>query len=421
MNSRKYIKIRQLDAGNHRIAAEIDYSRDLRRYFLTDYFFVEYDQDVSDVHKSLLYIPMVSSMITLAWAVGADIYVEELDKAYLDSLIAVEPAFQKQYPQFSFSTRIHVKKITFNEFRGERCGLLFSCGVDSLTSFLRHRNKRPDLFTIWGADVSTHDPNYWERVRGRIGLFANQVRLDVCFVKSNMRDLLNEDAAARRYGLEGLWFIGSGLTSLGLCAPLTIKRRIGTMLIASPGRFRGYRDTTDLMNEFSWADVRVVVDGYELSRQKKVNCLAQNSEYLPYLRVCYSSRSKYNCGRCEKCSRTILALLAEGVDPRGCNFNIDERTFKNIRHCLVKGRWDFGQSERSMWMDIQDRLSDGFEDSGIPGSKEFLSWFKELDIVKCKKNELQHFLWLISYYIGEEGVVETARRSLAFIMRNLRR
>ena len=86
MNSLKYIKVTELNVVDNKLSIKIDCSENIKKYFLTDYFFVEYDQDVINVDKSILYIPIVSNIITMAWAVGADIYVEELDKTYLDSL-----------------------------------------------------------------------------------------------------------------------------------------------------------------------------------------------------------------------------------------------------------------------------------------------------------------------------------------------
>ena len=88
---------------------------------------------MTNVDKSILYIPIVSSIITVAWAVGADIYIKELDKTYLNSLSKIKLVFEKWYPQFSFSTNIYAENFVSNQFNGERYGLLFSGGVDSQT------------------------------------------------------------------------------------------------------------------------------------------------------------------------------------------------------------------------------------------------------------------------------------------------
>jgi len=116
MTGPKYIKVTEPDVTDNKLSIKIVCSENIKKYFLTDYFFVEYDQDVTNVDKSILSVPIVSNIITVAWAVGADIYVEELDKTYLDSLSKIKPVFKEWYPQFSFSTNIYVENIVSNQF-----------------------------------------------------------------------------------------------------------------------------------------------------------------------------------------------------------------------------------------------------------------------------------------------------------------
>lgn len=78
-----------------------------------------------------------------------------------------------------------------------------------------------------------------------------------------------------------------------------------------------------------------------------------------------------------------------------------------------------GADEIFMWMDIQKHIPEQFN-SDIPGSKEFFTWFKGFDISKYETNNLQHFLWLISCRIAEEGVVKTIKKGPSFIVRRLR-
>ena len=423
MDSPKYIKITDIHVANNKIGTKIDYSDNIKKYFLTDYFYVEYDQDITSVDKSILYIPIVSNIITVAWAVGADIYVEELDKTYLDSLSKIKPVFKKWYPQFSFSANLYVGNSVSNQFNGDDYGLLFSGGVDSLTSFIRHKDKHPDLYTVWGADISVYENDFWGRVRNRICLFSNREGVNVHFIKTNMQHLLNQSLLAREYKLEGWWGpVSHGLMLLGLVAPLTTKR-IGTILIAATRD----RDTINIPcgshpwidNNIAWADVRVVHDGFELTRYEKTRYIVEHPEYLSHLRVCYSSHSDYNCGRCEKCLRAITSLILEEVDPNNCNFNIDEKIFRYIKDCFVKGRLDLGENLIPHWIDIQEHIPKQFNNEML-GSKEFFIWFKGFDISKYKTNKLQHFLWLISCRIAEEGLVKTIKKGPSFIVRRLR-
>jgi len=421
MNSPKYIKITDIAVANNKIETKIEYSENIKKYFLTDYFYVEYDQDITSVGKSILYVPIVSNIITVAWAVGADIYVEELDKTYLDSLSKIKQVFKKWYPQFSFSTNLYVGNSVSNQFNGGGYCLLFSGGVDSLTSFIKHKDKHPELFTVWGTDIPVYENDFWEKVRIRISRFSNREGVNVHFIKTNMQQLLNQSLLAREYQLAGWWGpVNHGLMLLGVCAPLTTKG-IGTVFIAATHThdFKKPWGSDPLIdNKISWADIKVIHDAYELSRQEKIKYLKRHTEYLSYLRVCYSTHSDYNCGRCEKCLQAILALTLEGIDLKNCNFNVDKKIFRYIKDCLVKGRLSMGDSERFMWTDIQKHIPNNY-DNDMQGAKEFFVWFKDFDLSKYKINKLQHFFWKISFFVAENGVVKTIKKAPSFIVRSL--
>ena len=66
---------------------------------------------------------------------------------------------------------------------------------------------------------------------------------------------------------------------------------------------------------FSSQRVTVIHDGSRFSRLEKVRDLARWSTALATLRVCPANlEDRPNCGRCEKCLRTRLELLAAGVE-----------------------------------------------------------------------------------------------------------
>ena len=160
----------------------------------------------------------------------------------------------------------------------------------------------------------------------------------------------------------------------------------------------------------------MIVDGYELSRHEKIRYIIKNSEYLSYLRVCHSSYSNYNCGYCEKCLRTIIALTLEGIDPKNCNFDVDETVFQYVKDCLIKGKFRLSEEVISMWVDIQKYIPNQFNND-ISSSKEFFTWFKEFDLSKYRMNKLRHFFWVISYIIAEKGVMKTLKKIPTFIVR----
>jgi len=74
---------------------------------------------------------------------------------------------------------------------------------------------------------------------------------------------------------------------------------------------RGYASLLDPL--WSSDAVEIVHDGPN-TRIEKLRLLVQYPEIMARLRVCWENIGKYNCGLCEKCIRTMLALRALGID-----------------------------------------------------------------------------------------------------------
>jgi hypothetical protein len=82
-----------------------------------------------------------------------------------------------------------------------------------------------------------------------------------------------------------------------------------------------YGSHPDLDYRWSTELVEVIHDGYELNRFEKTEFVARSSLALRNLRVCNNvNDSHYNCGYCEKCLRTMVALEILGVIPRMAPF-----------------------------------------------------------------------------------------------------
>jgi len=394
------IKIGKVNVSDNEVQFKLQVSRPLRNYFLTDTSYVRYDSaiDLKKVGHSVLAIPMVSLIAPIAWAVGADVLIEELDAAYLQALGKIRDVFQGFHPQFSFSTTISVRELILNEFGGDRSGLLFSGGVDSLTSYLRHRDEKPDLVSIWGLpDIPPFEEKFWSRMWADICSLANHEGVRAFQVKTDMWRNINRELLGKRFGV--LWYggVAAGLWLLGLSAPVTAARGIKTMIIASSYtadyvKPRGFHPLID--HNVSWADVRVVHDGYELSRQQKLQylCRRENLDHLSNLRVCRDSALRTNCGNCEKCFRTIAGLVAAGVNPSQCNFDVDTKTLPRIKDCFIKGKMALREGELFMWGDIQRHLPEHI-DTDILGSGEFLRWLREFDLSQYKRNRVRSSIW----------------------------
>src|SRR5712691_4247884 len=195
-----------------------------------------------------------------------------------------------------------------------------SGGVDSLHMLLRNRRLyrkddpayiREALF-IHGFDIGkrARDP---ENERIRIALrglerVTAEVGLRVVPCRTNLRHLpsmpdfweyRHSGAALAAVGHAAI--AGSAFLFLG-----------GSFPIADPVPWGSHPAVDGL---FSSQRVALVHDGARFSRLRKVRDLASWPTGLAALRVCPASPGpRANCGRCEKCLRTRLELLAAGVE-----------------------------------------------------------------------------------------------------------
>jgi hypothetical protein len=72
-----------------------------------------------------------------------------------------------------------------------------------------------------------------------------------------------------------------------------------------------------------WSTERLefIHDGVEATRLEKITLISRYDVALKTLRVCYlNPKGAYNCGRCEKCLRTMIGLQLCGVLDRCTTF-----------------------------------------------------------------------------------------------------
>jgi len=396
------INLTGVNVSGNGIKYKLHIPRYLRKYFLNDASYVRYDSgvDLAKVDPSILAIPMVASIAPVAWAVGAGVRLDAIDATYLQSLSKIKDIYRSSHPNFAFSGDIRAKERVTNVFGGNRTGMLFSGGVDSLTSYLRYKNEKPDFISVWGLpDIAHTQAEFWDNMWADICSMADIGGVRAFQIKTDLFSNINHELLIKEFGVQWFTQVAGGLFVLSLCAPVTAAREIANIIFASSFTedFKGLQSShPSVVNNISWADVNIVNDGHELSRQQKLQYLhePENVKYLSRLRVCWESAWKNNCGCCEKCMRTIAGLIVEGLDPNSCNFNIDESTLTFIKDCLCKGKIALDAGTRFIWEDIQRHIPEQI-DGDLWGSREFLTWLKGYDLSKQKANRIRMFLWEI--------------------------
>ena len=356
---------------------------------LSQTFEVKYDIDISNVPESIAVVPLLANVLPVAWVYDAEVVVPICDLDFYRCVPEVKRGYERMYPMLRFGGKFSVAAIEDNSRRsldGSIC--LFSGGVDAFNTLIQHVEERPVLLTIRGADIKLSDNLGWEKVLRHVESVSDDFNVSFHQVASNLKSFLDDPTLSRRVlASEDGWWHGfqHGLGLLGHAAPLAWRLGKRTVFIASSftAADRGnYTCASDPMidNYVRYCGARVVHDGYEFSRQDKVRNIvgySRTSGTSIRLRVCWESEGGSNCCGCEKCFRTILAVYAEGADPRNFGFDYDDisklgRLFRN-RFSLL------GSDSRLLqrYVPIQKAMRNNHVLSEVP---EGLRWFYRGDL-----------------------------------------
>ena len=393
-----------VDGG--RVESTVSYSDRLRPFFDEDPFYVEYGVDVSHVPEPILAIPVLAHVCPVAWAAGADVRAPVADRRFCDSLTAVGRALAEMYP-FVEGGRVFVERApdpdeTTADETADGAGMLFTGGVDSLATYVRHREEEPTLINVRGWLVGVDDDDErWAHTRRRIGEYADRLGTDAQFVESNMLEFLDTAMLDAHYKArhDGAWYsaVGCGLGLTGLCAPLAAAEGMGRLYLAAThwegfptaerfdhwdGGAIPWGSDPAIDDEVAWTGTEVVHDAFEITRQERVEVLAdyfrERDLDLP-IRACEASATGANCDRCEKCARTALGLALAGRDPNDHGFDVDAATFERARREIEAGNWLVDFHILAYWLDLQASVGPEAA-SPVDGVDELADWLRTADL-----------------------------------------
>jgi hypothetical protein len=367
-----------------------------------DEFWVEYAPlgRLADLDEALLVIPALGTVLTVGYALGVPVQVGSVDRAFAEAAEKVAGTFGEMYPAFRTShfelrgQRVHTR----SPIAADRTAalLLFSAGIDSTSSLIQHRDEVEALLTVWGADVRSADEALWSQLCAVVsdnGLVAGRQSV---LARSNMRDLFDEAALSRHVGgetLGGGWWgsVQHGMALACLAVPAAAMCGLGRVLLASSdlhedGIRWGSAPTVD--GQIRWTGGRVEHDQADMYRLQKVTDVI-----APYLRaggrltlsVCYQAGrggTGVNCGRCEKCLRTVTELLVAGISPRDVGLPLTPQLLSRARVRLAKGAWHGDEYNAAYWHAIKAAVPTTFSGvTALPFVRDYLEWLRANDVV----------------------------------------
>lgn len=338
------------------------YDRGLSKYFKNNNdFFIKFDEDVSNVPDSILVIPLLANILPISWFAGFDVKVKCVDKVFFQSIELIKQKFGEYYSDLPHS-EVVIDQLEDNSRQKckRKVAMLFSGGVDAYTTYLRHYEEVPDLITIKGADILLSDTIEWTQLKGYLDsqpiLEINSKR----FIESNIRDFYTFDVERLLPNLGWWGKVQHGLALTTLAAPLAYLHGYETLYISSSYTRKNdypviiWGSMPEIDNLIGWAGCLVKHDAEELTRQEKISYIVKKSKNLgitPELRVCYNEFKKdLNCSVCEKCQRTIYALMVSGTDPNKYGFEVDINIFDKLERTMKSPFMSDGN--RQFWKEI---------------------------------------------------------------------
>ncbi len=377
----------------HEVRYDLSYSRRFGR-FLTDVDpYVRYSVDVSEVPESVLAVPLLTTLCPLAWITGTRVSVETVDAAFLDSLSALQRAYAEQYPDAPFERvdPIEYDTVVNTGSTGSDggAGVLFTGGVDSTTTYLNRRERKPHLITV-RKEGETRE-NTWAKRPRMIDAFAAENGLTAHYVETNVKSLVDKFAVNLRFRhlLNDSWdrtmFFGIGYP--GFTAPITYTEGLTEVYQSADymphERFPNSAQPR-LVDTLRWANTAVESDAVGMTRQEKIELIGEHfagRETAWEISSCdEGGEESLSCNRCGTCLHTITGFLVAGYDPEDYGFEVDERTFDRIRSHVETERFTADSVKARFWMEMQERVD--LDRIALPyeGLGEFLAWFADATV-----------------------------------------
>ena len=209
--------------------------------------------------------------------------------------------------------KIRADSLTNDPPRPARSAAFFSGGVDSFYTYLKHKtdpvrvNRIASFILVGGFDINRRNVQLWNRTLANIRSVAETDEVELIVVSSNIQSLVEPIL---------LWDYAHG----GCLAAVGLFLRRGFHQIYIPSTHSvaeqiPWGSNLALDGHWSTEGTTFIHDGTETTRiEKVISQIAESPLALEHLRVCFANEpDSYNCGKCDKCLRTMINLYVAGV------------------------------------------------------------------------------------------------------------
>lgn len=341
----KITLLKTLLSNDNKVEYFLKIEGDVKRFFNDVNLSIEYfHEEISNIPEGILNIPLLTNILPIIWLTDSEFYIENLDESFINSISEIKKGYEEMYPETKFKGKIFIKNIIdykYEVIKNRACSF-FSGGVDSFATLISNLDKKPDLITLWGSDIKVNNYEGWANVEREVRKVGEDLNLKNLVIKSTFRNFIKEGELDKEFSKrlkDGWWHgIQHGIGLIGHAVPYAYKYKLEKIFIPSThthgsGKIRCASYPT-IDEKVKYASGIVIHEGFENSRQKKIEIISNHikkTEEDLLIRVCWMGATGKNCSNCEKCSRTIMGLLAEGLDPNKYGFIMTKETLRAIK------------------------------------------------------------------------------------------
>lgn len=331
----------------------------------------------------------VCAMLMDAMAESASLTIKgSVSRSLLSNLCEYQGAWNKWLPDIFSLIEIKAEQIrddSNTKVEGAVCA--FSGGVDACFTVWRHYFKKCShqakeiqfCILIHGYDIPLSNQEAFDESYRTAKQTLDSLNLDLKIIKSNFREI---SKAKWKYTHAAAF----------IAAFSQAKEMTNECLFASSEPYDaliypwGTNPITDHLlgsNNF-----KVFHDGAAFSRSEKVACLPKWPEALKNLRVCWESTDAVlNCGKCEKCLRTMINFLANGLPVPDSMSNSSE-LIKNMQKIRLKSRPAINEWQTC----LAHAQKNNIKGKWLKTVKNLIFWSKFRNAFTAKRRRFKYFL-----------------------------
>jgi len=246
------------------------------------------------------------------------IILKSNDLTFIRNLSKIQDIYKSWHPSFNtVEIEFDNSKSNNKSLKNERIGCFFTAGVDSFYTFLKNKTEITDIIFVHGYDIGLKNKKLRARVSEKLIEIAAKFEKNIIQIETNYRGFID------LYVPWGELGHGTALVTIGhLLSDTFDKIYIPSSYTYAELLPWGSHPILDPL--WSSDGLQFVHHGCEATRVNKVKFISNEDIALKSLRVCWENpNSEYNCGRCEKCLRTMINLRACNALDKCTTFSCD--------------------------------------------------------------------------------------------------